>query len=65
MGVVVPRVGELAFWSKALALVALVQPWSADVERLFSQLKLILEHTDVSGLEESYEARLMTRVSKF
>ena len=35
------------------------QPSSADVERLFSQLKLIPQQVGVSGLEESYEKRLM------
>ena len=42
-----PRMGEFTFWSEALRLVALVQPPSADVERLFSQLKLILEQVSV------------------
>ena len=57
--------GELTFWSKALRLVALVQPSSAEVERLFSQLKLILEQVSVSGLEEFHEGRTMTRVNVF
>ena len=35
---------------RAPGLVALVQPSSAEVERLFSQLKLILEQISVSGL---------------
>jgi len=61
----VPRVGEFTFWSKALRLVALVQPSSAEVERLFSQLKLILEQISVSGLEECYEGRTMTRVNVY
>jgi hypothetical protein len=61
----VPRLGEFAFWLKALTLVTLVQPSSADVERLFSQLKLILEQIGVSGLEENYEGRTMTRVNVF
>jgi len=61
----VPRVGDFSFWSTALRLVALAQPSSADVERLFSQLKLILEQIGVSGLEENYEARTMTRVNRF
>ena len=54
----VPRVGEFRFWTKALRLVALVQPSSAEVERLFSQI-------GVAGLEEGYEARTMTRVNHF
>jgi len=61
----VPRVCDFSFWSTALRLVALAQPSSADVERLFSQLKLILEQIGVSGLEENYEARTMTRVNRF
>ena len=61
----VPRVDELRFWAKALRLVALVQPSSAEVERLFSQLKLIVEQIGVTGLEEGYEARTMTRVNVF
>ena len=61
----VPRVDELRFWAKALRLVALVQPSSAEVERLFSQLKLIVEQIGVNGLEEGYEARTMTRVNVF
>jgi len=44
---------------------ALVKPSSADVERLFSQLELILEQIGVSGLGESYETRLMVRANRF
>ena len=65
MAVVGAARGRVLLLAKALRLVALVQPSSADVERLFSQLKLILDQIGVSGLEESYEARLMTRVNKF
>ena len=43
----------------------MVQPSSADVERLFSQLKLILEQISVSKLEECYEGRTMTRVNVY
>jgi hypothetical protein len=50
-------------WPVALRLVALLQPSSADVEQLFSQLKLLLEQIGVSGLEEGIEARLMVRVN--
>jgi hypothetical protein len=49
------------FWPTALRLVVLVQPSSAFVERVFSQIKLILEQTGVSGLEESIEARVLVR----
>lgn len=51
------------YWPVALRLVALVQPSSADVKRLFSQLKLILEQIGVSGLEEGIETRLMVCVN--
>jgi len=61
----VPRVGEFRLWTKALRLVALVQPSSAEVERLLSQLKLIVEQIGVGRLEERYEARTMTRVNQF
>jgi len=61
----VPRVGDFSFWPTALRLVALVQPLSADVERLFSQPKPILDQIGVSGLEESYETRLMVRANRF
>ena len=60
-----PRVGGPTFWSEALRLVALVQPPSAVVERPFSQLKPVLEQVGVSGLEECYGGRTMTRVSVY
>ena len=60
----VPRVGESTFWSEALRLVALVQPPSADVEQLFSQLMLILEQVNVPGLGGCYEGRT-TRVNMY
>ena len=65
MAVVGAARGGVLLLAKALRLVALVQPSSVDVERLFSQLKLILDQIGVSGLEESYEARTMTRVNVF
>jgi hypothetical protein len=49
------------YWPTALRLVALVQPSSAAVERLFSQLKLILDQIGDNALEESIEGRLFTR----
>jgi hypothetical protein len=50
-------------WPVALRLVALLQPSSADVGRLFSQLKLILEQISASGLKEGIEAWFMIRVN--
>jgi hypothetical protein len=49
------------FWPTALRLVVLVQPSSAFVERVFSQIKLIIEQIGVSCLEETVEARTMVR----
>lgn len=49
------------FWPTALRLVVLVQPSSAFVERVFSQIKLILEQIGVSSLEETVEARTLVR----
>ena len=49
------------FWSTALRLVVLVQPSSAFAERVFSQIKLIIEQIGVSGLEVTVEARTMVR----
>jgi len=41
-----------------------VQPSSADVERLFSQLKLVIQQIGVMGLEQTIETRVMVRVNK-
>jgi hypothetical protein len=45
----------------ALRLVALVQPSSARMERIFSQLKLTLDAVGSSCLEKTVEARLFVR----
>ena len=49
----------------ALRLVVLVQPSSANIERVFSQLKLIVEQIGNNALEEVIEARLFVRCNKF
>ena len=49
------------FWPLALRLVALLQPSSARMERIFSQLKLNLEALGLSSLEKTVEARLFVR----
>lgn len=49
------------FWPLALRLVALVQPSSARMERIFSQLKLTLDALGFSALEKTVEARLFVR----
>ena len=51
----------LKYWPVALRLVALVQPSSAKMERIFSQLKLTLDSLGVSCLEKTVEARLFVR----
>jgi hypothetical protein len=58
------RVSMFKAWPTALRLVVLVQPSSAFVERLFSQVKLIIEQIGVSGLEETLEARAFVRCNK-
>jgi hypothetical protein len=59
-----PRVAHFPTWAIALRLVGLVQASSAFVERVFSQMKLIIETIGVSALEATLEARLMLRVNK-
>ena len=46
-------------------LVVLVQTSSASVERVFSQVKFIVEAIGERGLEETLETRLMCRINKF
>jgi hypothetical protein len=58
------RVKIFTFWPLALRLVALVQPSSARMERVFSQLKLFLDAVGSSCLEETVEARMLVRENK-
>jgi len=51
----------IKFWPLALRLVALVQPPSARMERMFSQLKITLDAVGSSCLEKTVEARLFVR----
>ena len=55
-----PPLPAFIFWATAVRLVALVQPSSAAVERLFSELKLILEQVG-RGLTKTIQGRLMAR----
>ena len=55
-----PPLPSFIFWATAVRLVALVQPSSAAVERLFSELKLILEQVG-RGLTKTIQGRLMAR----
>ena len=51
-------------FDRAVRVVALIQPSSASVERVFSQLKLILDEIGEISLHDNIEARLMARVNK-
>ena len=53
------RCTELHHFTWAARLVVLVQISSASVERIFSQVKLIVETTGVNPLEETLPTRLM------
>jgi hypothetical protein len=57
-------VSVFKYWSLAVRLVVLVQTSSARMERIFSQLKLILETIGYSALEKTVEGRLLVRVNK-
>ena len=61
----VKGVSFFKYWPLALRLVVLVQPSSAFVERVFSEIKLIIEQIGVSSLEETIEARTMVRCNRF
>jgi hypothetical protein len=52
---------EFQFIPLALRLVALVQPSSGGIERVFSQLKLILDACGDSVLESTLQCRLFER----
>ena len=55
------RVDLFKFWPHALRLVVLVQPSSAVMERIFSQLKRTLETIGYSALEKTVTARMFVR----
>jgi hypothetical protein len=54
---------NLTFFKVAVRLVVLIQVSSAAVERIFSQLKLILETTQQHTLHDAIELRLFERVN--
>ena len=59
---------KLTYFSVAASLVALVQTSSASVERVFSQVKYIVETTGVNALtldDAMLETRLMQRMNKY
>ena len=51
----------LKYWPEELRLVALVQPSSAKMERICSQLKLMLDAFSFNCLKKTVEARLFAR----
>jgi hypothetical protein len=55
---------KLPFLAVAVRLVVLVQTSSAKVERVFSQLGLILDAIGVNALDETMELRLFERVNR-
>jgi hypothetical protein len=58
------KVSVFKYWPLALRLVALVQTPSARIERVFSQLKLILETIGYLASEKTVEARLFALVNE-
>jgi subtilisin family serine protease len=58
------KVSVFKYWPLALRFVALVQTSSARIERVFLQLKFILEIIGYSASEKTVEARLFTLVNE-
>ena len=56
---------KLNYFSQVARLVALVPITSVAVERIFSQVKFILETTGEHGLTETLEVRLMERTNDY
>lgn len=57
--------GKFTYFSMAARLIVLVQASSCAVERVFSQVKYILETIGDSALEENIEGRLMERFNRY
>jgi hypothetical protein len=58
------RMDRFTFFQEAVLLVVLVQVSSASVERVFSQLKLILESGGSDCLNDMNELRVFERVNR-
>ena len=56
---------KFAYFYTAARLVAIVPISSAAVERVFSQVKFIIESVGESVLEETLETRVMERINKY
>ena len=57
--------GAFVYFSTAARLIVLVQVSSAAVERVFSQVKYILETIGDSALEDNIECRMMERINNY
>ena len=56
---------KFTYFSNAVRLVVLVQTSSASVERVFSQIKIIVDNIGECALESTLETRLMSRVNDY
>jgi len=56
---------KFQYFAKAVRLVVLVQVSSAPVERIFSQMKYIIEQIQTSGLHDNIETRMMERMNNY
>ena len=59
------KYAKLPYFFNAARLLALVPVSSAAAERVFSQMKLIIEAGGERVLEETLEARVMERVNRY
>ena len=59
------KYAKLPYFFNAARLSALVPVSSAAAERVFSQMKLIIEAVGERVLEETLEARVMERVNRY
>ena len=59
------KAAKFNYFFTAALLVALVPISSVAVERVFSQVKFIIETTGVSALEESLKTRVMEHVNHY
>jgi hypothetical protein len=56
---------KLTYFSLAARLVVLAPITSAAVERVFSQVKFIIQTTGESGLQETLSVRIMERTNTY
>ena len=58
------RKHKFVYFIKAIKLVALIQTSSASVERVFSQVKIIIDTVGSVAIKDNIEYRVMSRVNK-